>query len=217
VPVLGKITKGIRIFNVIAPIYGLFYDYQRANYKSILNKAEKELGLAKFSSIIDLGCGTGALCAELEKRNLDVTGVDPAQRMLEIAKKKSRNKSIKFLQASALDRLPFEDKSFDISITSYVAHGLDSADRKILYAEMNRIARHLVVVCDYNKRRSIGADFIESLEGGDYFNFVETGLIEMTEFFHQVEVIDVATQTALYLCVPHDVKKKSEIIVSEAE
>ncbi len=38
------------------------------------------------------------------------------------------------------------------------------------------------------------------IEGGDYFGFVRQGEKEMRAYFYEVNRVDVAPQTALYLC-----------------
>ncbi len=190
------------MFDSIAPIYGLFYNYQKKMYGSVLEKVEKVLKMDQYKSVLDVGCGTGALCSVLADRGMDVTGVDPAGKMLAIAMKKQKGKGITLIKANVLGGLPFEDDSFDIAIASYVAHGMDSKDRKILYAEMGRVARHLAIICDYNQNRSRMTDFIESLEKGDYFNFIKDARCEMNEAFREVRVIDVAKRAALYICKP---------------
>jgi len=189
-----------RVFDFIAPIYGLFYDYQKRHYSAVLDGMQDRLDLSTYNNIIDIGCGTGALCSVLNQRGFVITGVDPAQKMLNIGMNKQENKAIEFIQASALERLPFEDKTFDVSIASYVAHGLKGYERKIMYAEMSRITNHLVIIYDYNGNRSILTNIIEWLEGGDYFNFIREIKSELKEHFLDFYVIDVGIRAALYIC-----------------
>lgn len=187
------------VFDCIAPIYGLFYAYQKKHYGAVLEQVEKEVGLGLYKSIIDIGCGTGALCSVLSHKGFTVTGVEPAERMLEIAMNKPENQAIQFFQSDVLAGLPFGDKSFDVSIASYVAHGLKTDERKLMYAEMSRITKHLVIIYDYNDRRSPIADTIEWLEGGDYFCFIKQVKSEMHETFRDVRVIDVGKRAAWYV------------------
>ncbi|KAF0194229.1 MAG: methyltransferase type 11 [Bacillota bacterium] len=189
-------------FDWIAPIYSLFYAYQKRHYSSILDKMEKAVGLSAYKTIVDIGCGTGALCSVLTQRGFVVTGVDSAIKMLNVGAGKSENAAVKFVQASALETLPFADKSFDACIASYVAHGLKAHERKILYAEMNRITKHLVIMHDYNEHRSTLTDVVEWLERGDYFNFIRVAKSEAEENFADVWVIDVSLRAAWYIGVP---------------
>ncbi len=63
-----------------------------------------------------MGCGTGALSSVLNEKGLAVTGIDPAEKMLEIVKKELENKGIFFFHANVLEKLTFDDKCFSVSI-----------------------------------------------------------------------------------------------------
>lgn len=187
------------LFHNISSIYGLFFNIQIKHFKTIFNNIENELDLSNYKNIIDIGCGTGALCNVLYGQGLYVTGIDPARGMIETAKKKSKNKDIKFIEANVLTGLPFEDKSFDVSISSFVAHGLNKNERQIMYDEMRRITKHLVIIYDYNEHRGLITDIAEWLEGGDYFNFIKTIKHELTEKFRDVKIINANIRSAFYI------------------
>jgi len=198
------------MFNVIAPIYGLFFNLQRKKYAEVLEDLESELDLKSFKTVLDVGCGTGALCSVLSEKGLKVTGIDPAEKMLNIAMKQPENQAVQFLEANALERLPFDDKSFDVSIASYVAHGLQPHERKKMYAEMSRVSVSKVIIYDYNQNRSALISFVEWLERGDYFRFIrkarremEDCVFELKDCFSEVKVINVDVQAALYICIPN--------------
>ncbi len=190
------------LFNFIAPIYGLFYNSQKKNYKITIDNMHNELDLSKYNTIIDVGCGTGALCSALNQEGLEVTGVDPAEKMLKIGMKKIENKDINFIKAGTCKPLPFEDNSFDISIASYVAHGIKREERVKLYQEMNRVSKQFVILHDYNEKRAILTNIIEFLERGDYFYFIKNVRKELDEHFKSVKVIDVDGHAAWYICTP---------------
>jgi tRNA1(Val) A37 N6-methylase TrmN6 len=58
---MGKRLGSNFQFNLIAPIYGLFYKTQKRNYSRDLILLSKHLNVSKYNSIVDVGCGTG-LC-----------------------------------------------------------------------------------------------------------------------------------------------------------
>lgn len=197
------------LFNSIAPIYGLFYNSQKKRFLEVIDGVNKELNLKEFKTIIDVGCGTGALCSALNEIGMKVTGIDPAEKMLRIARKKHENTTVSFACANVLERLPFEDKLFDISIASYVAHGMKQKDRKRMYAEMSRVTKSQVIIYDYNENRALSTSIIEWLERGDYFNFIKNAETEMKncaselkECFSQVKVVNVDVRAAWYICTP---------------
>ena len=52
-------------------------------------------------SVLDLGCGTGALCCALAERGHRVTGVDPAAAMLAVARSKRYAERVEWIECSA--------------------------------------------------------------------------------------------------------------------
>ncbi len=199
------------LFNLISPIYGLFYNSQRRNFRDVIYKVEEDLDLTKYENIIDVGCGTGALCSILYEKGLKVTGIDPAVFMLKTAKIKNKDINIDFKLGNILEGLPYKDNHFDISIASYVAHGLQPEERKKMYKEMSRISKNWVVIHDYNKKRSLITTIVEWLERGDYFRFIKTAekemkdcYKEMEECFSEVKVVNVGERAAWYICKPNN-------------
>ncbi|HNB23941.1 MAG TPA: methyltransferase domain-containing protein [Candidatus Melainabacteria bacterium] len=64
--------------------------------------------------ILDLGCGTGLLCDAYAALGHDVTGVDPAAAMLEVARSKPHGDKIQWIQSFA--QTFNSDGSFDLII-----------------------------------------------------------------------------------------------------
>jgi len=195
---------------MIAPVYGLFYQWQKKRSVEVIDAARETLDLSVYESILDVGCGTGALCAVLHEQGFHVTGIDPAEKMLNIAKRKAsaqkagnpEDKPIVFVEGNVLEKLPFEDKSFDVAIASYVAHGMGAKERKAMYAEMSRVARHKIIIYDYNQNKSILTTIVEYLERGDYPNFIKNVEVEMRRDFPRVEIVQVTRQANWYICTP---------------
>ena len=189
------------LFDRIAPIYAWFFDYQVNYYKQILNKISSEFDISQFDTILDLGCGTGALCKVLNDNGVMVTGIDTSSGMLKQAKKKTQGHDLEFIQVQAGKSLPFDDKSFDLVIASYVAHGLEPEERIQLYKEMGRIAKEYVIIYDYNKNRGLVTTLVEWLENGDYFNFIKNAEIELEKTFNNLRVIQVDKRASWYICL----------------
>ena len=203
------------LFDVIAPYYGLFFNFQVKYYQKILNRVAQELDEVNYKNIIDVGCGTGALCYVLNRQGLSVTGVDAEPGMLKIAEKKLQNSPVCLVQADAFGKLPFNDKSFDVAISSYVIHGMPAARREIFYTEMNRIARYKVIFHDYNDKRSFLTSLVEWLEKGDYFNFIKQAKKEIADNFKDLRVVQVDKRAAWYICTPFNTEtEKSQRVTS---
>ena len=195
-------SNSSRLFNYISPLYGKFFNFQVNYYKSIINKIKPNLDISKYDTILDVGCGTGSLSKVLSERGLDVTGIDPSIGMLNQARQRLKYSGINLIHIIPGERLPFEDKSFDVVITSYVAHGLKPGERINLYNEMKRVAKELVIIHDYNENRDLLTTIIEWMENGDYFNFIKIAKGELESIFKEVKIVDVDTRAAWYICSP---------------
>ncbi|MFA5637552.1 MAG: class I SAM-dependent methyltransferase [Anaerovoracaceae bacterium] len=200
---MGK--KGL--FDKIAFPYSWFYSYQVSMFGDTLSRSKDVFNFSDYRTVLDVGSGTGAFCAVLKEMGLSVTGTDMSLEMIKVAKKK--NPSIEFVHSDATVGLPFPDKSFDIVMASYVAHGINKEERRELYTQMGRVAKEWVVIYDYNQKRSPLTSLVEWMEGGDYFNFIRHGRKEMEECrkemelcFSEVKVFDIGKRTALYLLKP---------------
>lgn len=198
------------IFDSVAPIYGLFFNFQIKYFNKIQARASKEINLDEYASILDIGCGTGALCKTLDDKGLKVTGVDPSEGMLKQAKKKLAATDVDLFKMIPRDRLPFDDNSFDVAITSYVAHGLKPDERIKLYKEMRRVSKDIVIIHDYNSERALLTTIIEWLERGDYFNFIKIAKEEMTDVFGKMVEINVDTRASWYICYCGEKSKKDK-------
>lgn len=193
-------SSSTKLFNSISNIYGAFFNFQVGYYSKIIDRIRPTFDITDYESILDVGCGTGALSKLLFDKGLKVTGVDPSKGMLAQANKRLRNKNIELIEIISGEKLPFLDNSFDIVISSYVAHGLNPKDRIILYEEMKRVSKKYVILHDYNEKRGILTTIIEWLERGDYFNFIKVAKDELDSVFFDVKAIDVDTRAAWYIC-----------------
>ena len=100
-------------------------------------------GVRSGDRVLDVGCGPGALTAELVGRlgASAVVAVDPSKPFVNAARE--RNPGVEVLQASAED-LPFSAESFDAALAQLVVHFM--ADPSAGLAEMARVTRHTGVV-----------------------------------------------------------------------
>ena len=186
------------VFKVIAPVYDLFYNFQKKGYRKTLDLALPRLQQEEARTILDVGCGTGALASVLQERGYQVTGLDPVAEMLDKGRKRLENRGIDFRLGSILEN-DLADGSFDLAIAAYVAHGLQAEDRKTMLLEMKRIARTAVILHEYNGKRKWLTDIAEYLEGGDYFNFIRTIDEEFRDIFPHRMVIPIGKQAVWHV------------------
>ncbi len=102
--------------------------------------------------LLDVGCGTGALAAELAARGYEATGLDPSEGMLRVLGERAPRVSAVRASATAM---PFDDGEFDLSVSIATMHHIADPDsvRRAL-AEMVRVVRPggKVIVWDHNPR-----------------------------------------------------------------
>lgn len=85
---------------------------------------------------IDLGCGTGNYTSALASEGLRFIGIDPSERMLNEAKKKSQK--VVWLNGSA-ETIPLEDKSVNGIIATLTIHHWK--DLKKAFLEIHRVLK----------------------------------------------------------------------------
>lgn len=100
-------------------------DRYDATDRFIARRFEAETVIKPTDRILDVGCGTGKSSrrAALRAREGSVLGIDLSSRMLEDARRRSRDEGLtntEFVQADAQIH-PFEADSFDLAISSFGA------------------------------------------------------------------------------------------------
>ncbi len=192
-----NIVQHIKMFDLIAPIYGWFFQYQVKNYRRIVSK--NQVFFLDAKKVLDLGCGTGALCSVLAEQGLSVTGLDGSPKMIRLAKRLNQGNTAAFKVGNALS-LDTTELSYDIVVASYVLHGLPQEQRMQLYRKMKSLATRRVIIMDYNQKRGLLTSLIEWIERGDYFDFIRSAETEMRQIFPSVEVIQTGKRAAWYIC-----------------
>ena len=105
--------------------------------------------LADFAAVVsgqrvlDVGCGPGALTAELVGRlgPAAVAAVDPSESFVTAARERHPGVSV---ERAAAEELPFEDREFDAALAQLVVHFM--ADPVVGLREMSRVTREHGVV-----------------------------------------------------------------------
>jgi SAM-dependent methyltransferase len=120
------------------------YDRFMGRYSLLLSPQLADFaGVRRGQRVLDVGCGPGALTAELATRlgPAAVTAVDPSEPF--VAATRARNPGVSVLQASA-ERLPFPEHAFDAALAQLVVHFM--SDPVAGLTEMARVTRRDGVV-----------------------------------------------------------------------
>lgn len=122
-------------FDVAADVYDRFI----GKYSVLLSPQLADLaGVHPGQRVLDVGCGPGALTAELVARlgPAAVAAVEPSASF--VAAARLRNPGVNVLQASA-EHIPFPDHAFDAALAQLVVHFM--SDPVAGLAEMGRVTR----------------------------------------------------------------------------
>jgi hypothetical protein len=57
----------------------------------------------------------------------------------------------------------------------------------------------MILIYDYNEKRSFPTSLAERLEGGDYFNFIKNVKTELNECFDNLRVINLGDHSCCYV------------------
>jgi SAM-dependent methyltransferase len=106
------------------PRLAAFYDVQESDRSDLDPYLDAAAGAR---SVLDIGCGTGALALKLADRGVEVTGVDPAEASLDVARAKPGAERVRWIHGDARDLPPMQ---VDLAVmTANVAQAIgDPAD-----------------------------------------------------------------------------------------
>lgn len=131
--------------------YAPFYDASN----SFLDSFERYdlfemLGEVSGKKVLDLGCGTGRMTANLVKFGGEVTGLDVSPGMIEVAKKNLR--STEFVVGDC-ENLPFGDASFDMVVATFLIVHLK--EMRKCFDEVYRVLKPggIFLVTNVNQRK----------------------------------------------------------------
>jgi ubiquinone/menaquinone biosynthesis C-methylase UbiE len=140
------------LFETLLGIFGLGKKYR--------NEIKKYLQFSEKMKVLDAGCGAGSLAIEVMKNNpnLFLYAVDADKKILSLAKKKSKEGGIKInFQQGFLQKLPFQNNSFDVVYSSLVIHHLTTETKQKAMKEIHRILKKegYFLLSDFGKPRNI--------------------------------------------------------------
>ncbi|GAA4141870.1 class I SAM-dependent methyltransferase [Leifsonia shinshuensis] len=152
-----------------SPYDAIAEGYAALNATSLLNEYYNRPALAELAGdvagrrVLDVGCGSGPILADLLERGAIVTGIDSSAGMLEQARARLGD-AVDLRVADLAEPLPFEDDTFDDVVASQVLHYLK--DWAPCLAELHRVLKpggRLIV----SEEHPSAIFFSDRLSGGD--------------------------------------------------
>jgi ubiquinone/menaquinone biosynthesis C-methylase UbiE len=125
----------------------LYSDEQDKKYK----RCSKHLDDLSGKTVLDCGCGTGTLIAQLSRQSGFFIGVDYSQAMLKLARKKNRSaNNVDFVRADA-DNLPIKSASISQLLSFTMLGNMPKIESTLL--EFSRVVRESgQIVLSFSKK-----------------------------------------------------------------
>lgn len=165
-------------------------------------------GIAAGQRVLDVGCGPGALTAELGRRlgPASVSAVDPSEPFVAAARERHPGVSV---QRAPAEQLPFGDHEFDAALAQLVVHFM--ADPVAGLREMARVTREdgVVAACVWDHGGGQGplslfweAARVLDPDVEDESKLAGSGEGHLAQLFHEAELRETE-ETALSVTVEH--------------
>lgn len=104
-------------------------EYPFAGYRDVLNYIYNQVRENNYSSVLDIGFGTGLLTTQLYNEGYQITGIDFSSSMIDIAKKKMPDATL--INCDFTSGLPVEiiSNKYDYIISTYAIHHLSDVEK----------------------------------------------------------------------------------------
>lgn len=160
-------------YKCLTPLYDFFINLTMPE-KVIKQTLMATADVSATANLLDFGCGTATLTIMVKQicPEITVTGIDVDEEILEKATKKIKeeNLDIKLLNYDGV-KLPFQNNTFDIVISSLVFHHLDTETKQKALSDIFRILNNngQFIVADFGRSTSwlqrILFNIVRSLDG----------------------------------------------------
>jgi ubiquinone/menaquinone biosynthesis C-methylase UbiE len=141
------LKENLKVFNKVAK----FYDLTNFWFEAILLRLIKEVKIKNNSTILDAGCGTGTFLNILSKnKTLKLYGIDVSPKMLEIAKKKLKDRAK--LSLTPVEKIRYRNK-FDYVFSIISMHHYYDQEKAIknFYKSLKSNGKVVILDVDLGK------------------------------------------------------------------
>ena len=120
----NEVQHGEKIANNAVNIWGWGTPAGKARANRRASYFIQHGGVTAGKKVLEIGCGTGEFTKRIAQTGADITAVDISPDLLEIARETTPNVNVSFLIQN-VEKLDFEDGSFDVVIGSSILHHLN--------------------------------------------------------------------------------------------
>jgi len=176
--------------------------WQRLCAKAKVNNIQMLLGSREIKTVLDVGCGTGVVLSEMQRRNIgsEHIGID-VEASKEHVDPQARNLTLREYDGKTL---PFRDNSFDLAYASHVVEHV--LHPRMFPQEMSRVAKKVIYVevhCETHIRRthrsiqrSLDIGHINCHTPETFLVLLQTSGLEVMAF----EIFDHSFEIYQFLC-----------------
>lgn len=185
---LSLVRRGVHALSEQPRAFDFLRWILMAGYRSHKEVLRRE-GITEAASVLDLGCGTGALTGFFRPEGY--VGVDINPRYIERARTKMGRYRFEVADGRSL---PFADGSFDAVLIGGVIHHLDDASARTVLEETRRVlvpGKGVLVMCEAVPTRSrwnVIGRLIVALDEGDFISPAQRYLDMVRKVFGQQSV-----------------------------
>lgn len=184
----------------------------------------------KNKKVLEIGCGTGQKTRNIFNYTDNITAIDISDENIKMAKRNFESNKIVFFAMDA-SRLDFEDKSFDVVITTDAFHEINQQIQDDVLKEMIRCANSIIFiepdeisvtnelfkVFDPNENHSLrikkSLDKAFSFMKNNYYILKESGTYDdVTKFTSKDEMFETLLDWWNDIKVPKDIIEKNKMI-----
>ncbi|MEE4195167.1 MAG: class I SAM-dependent methyltransferase [Anaerolineae bacterium] len=116
----------------------------RNQLTKVMTVVDQIIATFEPASVCDIGCGAGNFLEEFTRRGLVVSGVDVNPRMVEAVREYAPDTDVHLAPA---EKLPFDDRQFDVAFLSFVYHEVDDQMKTLM--EARRVAKKGIAILDF--------------------------------------------------------------------
>lgn len=177
-----------------------YWNKRAENYDRLFKKSMHRLQVTeiisqlmpkKIGCYLDIGCGSGLATSKIfhgRRMPQETHLLDLSDEMLKLASKRLLKFKPSLHLKSMAEKLPFEDKKFDLVHSSFAIHHISDCKKRLLFHEIKRVVKSdgLILIADeivFQKgMEEVPADLMMqifySAEGNDFFEHTFKDFVE---------------------------------------
>ena len=160
--VSAKATKGLILTGGWRyDLHGWFFDLCvfRGKGRELRQRTANLARLQPGDQVLDVGCGTGTLALDIQRRVGSagrVVGIDPGNEQIARARAKAARRHVPIaFQVGVIEQLAFPDQMFDVVFSTLMMHHLPASLKAQGLAEIDRVLKPggRVIIADFARKQ----------------------------------------------------------------